>query len=671
MKKITAAILALAMLVSLGVPALAARDTSFFTPSEHTDLNFSDLRYEPVDVEAALSLFDSIRAKAENAENTEEVEKLFGEAIKASIKARDMATLTYILMCKDPASEAAGEYTEAYTKSIRIVNALYVLISDIIDSPCAEALKTFFTDDELLYFTDYEGLDEEEIELSEEINEKTNEFWAAENEAQSGEELYLKRAEIYIDTVRLNREAAALGGWDSYADYAYAYIFGRDFTPADAEEFAAMVKEYIVPVYKALGEKFLTSGAFDFYYDDYSGSRALETIAPYIELMSDEIAESLDFMRSHGFYDNDIDAKKSKQGFTTQFFGLNAPFFFNAADGSFEDLLTTVHELGHFNNSYWVSDLRGITGKSVDICEVHSQALELLFSEHYPSILDSVEKGRNAMEYIVFTKLGNIIDGALVDELERWCYAQEALTPEAISAKAQEILTSYGFEADPRFWVNISHIFETPFYYISYAVSAAGAFSFWLDAQSDYYRGVDDYLRFTAKPNKMGFNESFSAVGVDSPMSEEYLMRLADAVSYEMRMRGWYYDDVNISDWYFYAVDALCASTEGEEMGLFAPYELITEEYAGRFLDDAEDLSRVGIVCALYKMYGEGEIANDSPFTDLSLLSPIEKRAVDWAYKYGITKGTSPKTFQPDAACNNAMLVTMIYRAMVSADAEK
>ncbi|MBR1843224.1 MAG: S-layer homology domain-containing protein [Oscillospiraceae bacterium] len=673
MKKITAAILALAMLVSIGVPALAARDTSFFTPSEHTDLNFSDLRYEPVDVEAARAFFDSVLEKAQNAENTAEVEKLFGKAIGMSTEASDMETLTYILMSKDPASEAAGEYLEASTSSVRVKNALYALIRDLLRTPCAGALKAYFTENELQSFVNYKDLDEEEIELQEAVSEKTNEFWTAAGEELTAEELYRKRAEIYIDTVRLNREFAELNGWDSYADYAYQTLYNRDFTPDDAEAFAGMVKKYIVPVYCALNVKYNSTKVLDYYYDDYSGARALDEIGPYIAEMSDELAESLEFMRTHGFYDSSIDPKKSEQGFTTPFFGLNAPFFFNAADGSFEDLLTTVHELGHYNRFYWCCDRRGITRQSIDICEVHSQALELLFSRYYPTLLGDEAAGLDAREYIILSQLSSIVFGALVDELERWCYAQETLTPEAITRAMEDILESCGLTGmiSPDFWADVPHIYENPFYYISYAVSAAGAFSFWLEAESDYFRGVDDYLRFSALPDTLGFGKSFAAVGVDSPMNEEYLVRLSDAVSYEMRLRGWYYDDVKIDDWYFYAVDALCASTEGEETGLFAPYELITEEYAGQFLGKAEDLSRIGVVCAIYNKYGNGEIAVDTPFEDISGLSEAEITAVNWAYEHGITKGTSPKTFQPDAACNNAMLVTMIYRAMVSADAEK
>ena len=670
MKKLTAVILALAILASLGAPALAARDTSFFTPSEHTELSFSDLSYEPVDVEAAMALFDRIREKSDSARNAADVERMLGTAIKVKTMANDMAALTYVYMCQDPASEAADQYVEASTISMRVSDALYVLISDLLDSPCADALKAYFTDWELTAFADYGGLDEEAMELNEKISEKKNEFWTSENDAETEEELYARRAGIYIDLFRLNREAARLAGWDDYAEYAYYSAFARDYSPEEAQSFSDSVKKYIVPVFTALRDRLRTGEAYDFYFEDYSGDRALDEIEPYIDLLSDELAESLEYMRTHGFYDSAYDEKKSNQGFTIPFPGLNAPFFFDSPYESFDDLFTAVHELGHYNNDYWCLDTRGVWSKSIDICEVHSQALELLFTEYCPALLGGEAEGLSAKEYVVLQKLALIIDGTMVDEFERWCYSQEELSAETMAEKAEEIIDEFGLtgESDPDFWLVTPHIYENPFYYISYAVSAAGAFSFWLDAQSDYFRGVDDYLRFTALPTDMGFNESFAAVGVESPMSEKYLSSLADAVSYEMRQRGWYYDDVNSSDWYFHAVDAICAATEGEETGLFMPYEALTAEFAGEYLEGVKTLDRIGIVSALYEKYGEGELAAETPFEDISALSESEINAVNWAYQRGITKGTSEKTFEPEAPCSRAMLVTMLYRAQEAAN---
>ena len=69
-------------------------------------------------------------------------------------------------------------------------------------------------------------------------------------------------------------------------------------------------------------------------------------------------------------------------------------------------------------------------------------------------------------------------------------------------------------------WVQIPHTFVTPCYYISYAVSSAGAFAFWLDAQQgEYFDAVDDYLRFTALPGELGFQASFEVI-VECPLTD-------------------------------------------------------------------------------------------------------------------------------------------------------
>ena len=72
--------------------------------------------------------------------------------------------------------------------------------------------------------------------------------------------------------------------------------------------------------------------------------------------------------------------------------------------------------------------------------------------------------------------------------------------------------------------------------------------------------------------------------------------------------------------------------------------------------------TRAQIVTFLYRAAGEPEIKTTKcPFTDVQANSDYYK-AILWAVENGITTGTSTTTFDPNAACTRAQIVTFLWR---------
>ena len=72
--------------------------------------------------------------------------------------------------------------------------------------------------------------------------------------------------------------------------------------------------------------------------------------------------------------------------------------------------------------------------------------------------------------------------------------------------------------------------------------------------------------------------------------------------------------------------------------------------------------TRAQIVTFLYRAAGEPEIKTTKcPFTDVRANSDYYK-AILWAVENGITTGTSTTTFDPNAACTRAQIVTFLWR---------
>ena len=140
------------------------------------------------------------------------------------------------------------------------------LIRDILFSPCAAALDSRLTEEDIEYYKEYEDKTEEELAFSSEEVEQTNEYqlmafqpitveyegktWDEDsiyNAALAGEvdpityyEVSNQLArlknqtlgEYYIQMVEFHKSMAEFDCYVTYGDYSYVYLYERDYTQA-------------------------------------------------------------------------------------------------------------------------------------------------------------------------------------------------------------------------------------------------------------------------------------------------------------------------------------------------------------------------------------------------------------------------------------------------------
>ncbi len=693
-KRLLALLLTAVMLFSLSVTALAAevRETDFFDDQWHADVNFEDMEYIPVDTEAVLAAMEATRALVEDEANKDAVLEGFLAACELNTNARTMYTLANILYSQNYASEENfRNMNDAQQAAMVVGDALYALARDILNSPCAAALDELVTEEDAEYLRDYENLTEEELALQEEITALENEYQNAayveysavvdgvEWTDASNEEAYyageidydqyiaIGRAiakemnavlgEIYLRIVDAHKREAVMEEYDNYADYAYENVYDRDYTPLEIRNFHDAVKQEIAPLDDVLYEIFYDLVDIDLYYGDFTGDIALDIMDPYIASLSSELYESFNYMRDHNLYDSAVSDTKDGSGFSTILSAYQAPFFFNTPTGTLYDLTTAVHEFGHYNNFYWTDGSWYNGSKGYDIDEVHSQGLELLFTEFYPEIFG--ESGDFVTVFILYNMVSAIVQGALHDELQQYAFETENVTLQQLNEKYCQLMREYGqiTDEDERTemygWVEIHHTFDRPFYYISYATSAAGALEFWLEAQEDYYAGVDDYLRFTAqKMDEYGFQEGFEAIGLRSPVDPEYIASLGEelvlaAESFRSATAADYFTDVTGEEPWYDAVAALY------------DYGVLNGVSEGVLAADST-MTRAQAAIVLCRLFGLTEAEGSGYFTDVED-GHWYTEMVNAACENGLIQGFEDGTFRPADTMSRQDFAVVLY----------
>lgn len=722
-KKILSLLLTFSLLLSLCPAALAAedgvRETNLFSDQPHADVDFADMTYRHIESGPILEEMEEIRKLLPDGANEKEVEEAFLTFADQFMEVLTMYKLVFIRTYQDVTDEeAAAEHEYATTLYATVADALILLIQDILESPCGGFLREQLSEEDIAYYTEYEAMTEEQLARSTQESALVNEYlsaahqtYTAEYEGKSYDDASLAAAlesgevdqdvyiaisrdiaknqnaalgDIYLRMAALRKEISKSAGYDNYADYAYTEIYQRDYTQQEIRSFHQAVKDEIVPLSNALTTLYYYESADPVFSEDYAGDTALDVIEPYIGRLSSEMAEAFAYMRGHGLYDIGYSDTKGEAGFTTTLDSYGAPFYFNRPTGDIYDLSTAIHEFGHYNDAYWQSAGWNDGDKPLDISEVHSQALELLFTHFYEDIFESEESAEAVQDYLILNLLSSaIIYGCLFDELQQYVYATDNVTLEQINREFCQLCREYGIipEDDERTemysWYEVPHTFTQPCYYISYAVSAAGAFAFWLDAQDDYFAAVDDYLKFTSLDSSYGFQESFAELGIDSPIDPQYVEDLADALwealEVEERCDALSPLDISGEEWFGPAALALYAAglIEKDDSGCIHPElpgtwndaaALLTvlagQPYAAK--EDGKVITRAEfaeVIAALLELPDNTE----SPFPD------TDDGAVAALAVRNIVSGYSDGTFRPDASILRAEMWVVTYRALMNA----
>ena len=353
--------------------------------------------------------------------------------------------------------------------------------------------------------------------------------------------------EIYLDLVQVRDQIARESGYDTYSDYAYEAVYGRDFTPEDTETLYGPIKDSALLLLEDC-----------WYAQDEDVSDAvsqdteelLDQVQSCVEDMDQELGETFSYMRRLGLYDMDWSGEnKSRSGsFTIDMPYYGDAFVFLTKDSGFQDFFSLAHEFGHFasvcrENTPWLYQ-----ASYTDVCEIQSQGLELLMLHYRDSLFG--ELAADAQLQNVGNAMDSIVVGAMLDEFETWVYDHPDMSLEELNWRFGQINGEYDqwyFTNDQDglcySWVNIGHLFQNPLYYISYATSAYPALELWLDSQTDWQGAVDRYMELSALGVSQPYQMAVDTCGLGSIFEENAIGRLTERVGRTLELDSYGEDE--------------------------------------------------------------------------------------------------------------------------------
>ena len=444
------------------------------------------------------------------------------EVYNKIVQAYKVEYLEYCLYGKDESQE---KYLEFQNKSTDIVQWVNEVEHMAYKNSFKGLLYEDMTDEEILAAIGKE-YPEAYYNIRKELDQISADFLSLDNSKGSYPSDAERLTIAYVN--KANELNPYLG--ETYFSNSYKTDYLRDFTPTDTDNYFKYVMQYTLPAYKRLDSSLsrLTSSEKELYYKLFgNGSKPdvfltdFDEVEAYKESMGGVIKEAFDnLFKDGGYYYITYDNN-----------GYDGAFQDTLTDGTpyvlygthYHDPFTVVHEFGHYTAA-----TKNASHTCYDLCETQSQANELLFALDFINRHNASDNLKNAIINNKFKDFySSVIVCAIVNEVEKYCYAQSPMKTGDIDAKVDAMFNEYGLTAARFSKEGVktyckSVMVYSPAYYISYSTSIVGSLDVFKMATESFAKGKEAYLKlidydFSIK----GYRDVYAQAGLHDPFSEE------------------------------------------------------------------------------------------------------------------------------------------------------
>ena len=490
--------------------------------------------------------FDACTAKmgelSQSEGHADEINALYDEILEwLNCIVSDQAIANFRYSADVTDVEAATLVSTIQMTSAQKQNEALLLFQEILKSDLyCDSFTEHIGTDVAKAVKEYKQSDEDLMNLVYQNSELTQKYNTLMTEDYKEENVQKQIKEVYLEIVKNNNKVAAWYGYDNYIDFSL-YLYGRDYTAEQADSIKDAIKENVLPLYYAYNNWVAESGCINGVNEDYTVTEDdLKKIPDLLKNIDSSLSDNFNHLLDQKLYDNEKSDTKTGAQFTSPLPSYKDACMLLSPNGIVRDFTTVIHEFGHFNN-FCSADYNALnTGTVVDVYEISSQALEMLFAKYYPDLNSTY--GEALKEQTCYGMLYNIMSAFMVYDAECQIYRTEDLTVEKLDQIWSDTIQKYGMEQDypENSWIAITHLFTQPCYYIGYGTSGLIALELYNMSCSDYDKAIDCYRQiYSAQPGiqfnelvqKAGLTDIFSADTIENICSE-YAKNLGVADEY-------------------------------------------------------------------------------------------------------------------------------------------
>lgn len=350
---------------------------------------------------------------------------------------------------------------------------------------------------------------------------------------------------IFDRAMELRGTMAGNLGLDSFTTLQYQSMERFDWTPEHAASFRDAVRTHIVPIAHQMrrmqaaahGTALVHPADLEIWPEQtpelaVEVDEQLSTASQALHELGQAFGDPFDTMMREQLIDLKARPGKGTGAFCTSFADQRVPYIFCNSVGSPDDVVTLLHEFGHALQCWRSRDieLMQMRWPTLEACEIHSMTLELLAFPHLESFFGDhtdvfcQQHLRSSLLVVPYM--------AQVDDYQHQLYAAVAAgTPLDAEARGDlwEQLTrqwrpGIDWDAEPRVarlrWLQQLHIFQSPFYYLDYALARMVSWQLWLRSLEDLDGALATYLDLCSAGGTKPFRQLVMDAGLGDPFDE-------------------------------------------------------------------------------------------------------------------------------------------------------
>ena len=328
---------------------------------------------------------------------------------------------------------------------------------------------------------------------------------------------------LYLELLDIRQQYAEACGYDSYVDYAFAEVYIRDYDLDDLAVLYAAVRADFPALYaQALS-------GYEPFFLGYSESEILNVLRTYTEQIDPDMPSVVDWMVRYDLYDFSVSSTKMQNttSFVIEFPQYGDAYLFLQPGSSleFSDLQTVIHEFGHYNEVFASDSLKelGMGYQSMDLAEIHSTGLELLFQQFYDDFLPA-SAVQAATDQLLANYLWAVVSSAAFSEFEFYALTAEEPSVADLEAEFDRLMAAYGISTSYSYR-DIPHFYQSPAYYVSYLTASMAAGAIWTSETPE-----ETYLNVVSYGTDNYFCAVLEACGLPSVFSASTAEAVADRI---------------------------------------------------------------------------------------------------------------------------------------------
>lgn len=361
--------------------------------------------------------------------------------------------------------------------------------------------------------------------------------------------------------ISVRDQIARKAGFSNYRDYMFCYYGRLDYSYKECDQLAEAIRTEMVPLIDQLNrkkKKLLKVDLLKPWDSRVTGNEQIVNL-PYghseeMVRMAENLLEKVDYsfsglvrtMKDNNQLDLALRAGKGPGGFCEFLPQSKSSFIMLNLAGTKDDLPIFLHEMGHAIHHDMMKDLDHYDKElPMETAEFAAMSIELLTLDSWRELYESDDEFQLVKCELFQQILDFLPITVAVDQFQHWMYTHPHHTHQERNTKFKELVDTY----DTSFidwtghtkwkgnqWMDIVHIFETPFYFIEYAIAQMGA----LQLYNQFKQNPESTLKKFKNALSLGASKSVKEVykeaGIKFPFSKEDIREIMTLIREELAM---------------------------------------------------------------------------------------------------------------------------------------